>query len=60
MTRRFAGIIQPVLGEFDRKSMERAFVQSYDKPLHDLSGEELQRAELLQAVMIDRIGHGSK
>jgi hypothetical protein len=42
-----------VFGEFNRKAVEGTLMQTYDKPFYDLPGQEFQRTELLQPVMVN-------
>jgi hypothetical protein len=49
-----------VLGEFDRKAVERALVHARDEAFHHLLGHELEMAELGKALFFDLGGQGEK
>jgi hypothetical protein len=55
---RFAGIVEPVLGEFHGETMKRTFVQPGDESLHYLLGKQFEVTETLDLLLIDR--HGIK
>lgn len=52
MTCALSLIVKPVLGKFHRKAVVRRFVQSGNKPLHQLPGEQLKTPGLLNDVKI--------
>jgi hypothetical protein len=39
---RFAGIVKPVFGKFDREAMKRAFVKACNKTFDNLPGNKFQ------------------
>ena len=43
IARRFAGIVQPMLGKLNRESVEGTLVQAGDETLHHLAGKEVER-----------------
>ena len=46
MTNRLARVVEAMFGEFNRKTVEGTLVQASDKPLHDLTCQKLEAAEL--------------
>lgn len=49
----FAGIVNPVLGKFNRKPMKRAFMHAGNETLNHLAGQKFERAKAPRDLRIN-------
>jgi hypothetical protein len=55
MPGRFAGVVQPVLCKFYRKSVKWRLVKACDESLHNLPCKQFQIGKLLEFLLVDHL-----